>query len=415
MARKNRTTDKENIEIDASKMSRKQVIRRVIIIVLLVAVAAVSFASGLTSYFSATKGWNEITVSSSIMTGEEFTFVYNLGAGDVSANTENKAITSLYTSALETTYQLFNVYEEYDDVVNLKTINDNPNQELVVDDILYSAFERLLEADNRYIYLGPIYYYYDYVFSALSDYEASQYDHMIDEVLIEETSEIMEFVNSEDDVYIELLADNTIILHVSEEYMNYIEEHELSGVYIDFYWMKNAFITDYVAEIMIENGYTNGVISSYDGYTRCLDTSGDNSFVQNVYALDSDGEAVLTCLMTYSEPYTMVRFQNFSTIDYSYLTYTYEDGTIRTRYLSMDDASSKYAITTLIGYSESESCVDIMLELCDLYIDDELDTSLLTEQDLYYIYVMDNTIYYNDSTIVLSDYADEYSGSYISD
>ena len=35
--------------------------------------------------------------------------------------------------------------------------------------------------------------------------------------------------------------------------------------------MKNAFITDYVADVMIENGYTLGSLTSYDGFTRNLD------------------------------------------------------------------------------------------------------------------------------------------------
>lgn len=35
--------------------------------------------------------------------------------------------------------------------------------------------------------------------------------------------------------------------------------------------MKNAFITDYVADVMIDNGYTLGSLTSYDGFTRNLD------------------------------------------------------------------------------------------------------------------------------------------------
>lgn len=58
-------------------------------------------------------------------------------------------------------------------------------------------------------------------------------------------------------------------LEVSEEYQNWMAENGYE-TYLDFYWMKNAFIVDYLADLMIENGYIRGAISSYDGFNRNL-------------------------------------------------------------------------------------------------------------------------------------------------
>ena len=59
-------------------------------------------------------------------------------------------------------------------------------------------------------------------------------------------------------------------MSVSDDYLAFAEKNFISD-FIDFSWMKNAFITDYVADVMIDNGYTLGSLTSYDGFTRNLD------------------------------------------------------------------------------------------------------------------------------------------------
>lgn len=58
--------------------------------------------------------------------------------------------------------------------------------------------------------------------------------------------------------------------------------------------MKNAFITDYVADVMIDNGYTLGSLTSYDGFTRNLDqTSAITKLNAGGYIRDSRGKCGL--------------------------------------------------------------------------------------------------------------------------
>jgi hypothetical protein len=46
--------------------------------------------------------------------------------------------------------------------------------------------------------------------------------------------------------------------------------------YIDFAWLTNAFIIDEVANALLARGYTNGYVSSYEGYVRYLDAENNN-------------------------------------------------------------------------------------------------------------------------------------------
>ena len=58
-----------------------------------------------------------------------------------------------------------------------------------------------------------------------------------------------------------------------DEYADFASQNDI-GEYPDFFWLKNAFIVDYIAEHLAENSYIHGTITTYDGYTRHLGGAG---------------------------------------------------------------------------------------------------------------------------------------------
>ena len=93
-----------------------------------------------------------------------------------------------------------------------------------------------------------------------------------------------------EEIDLKLLDNNKIILFVSEDYLSYADETGFSN-FIDFSFMKNAVIIDYVADLMQKNGYTAGSITSYDGFTRNLDNS-NTSYTYTIF--DRVGQTVYT-------------------------------------------------------------------------------------------------------------------------
>ena len=79
-----------------------------------------------------------------------------------------------------------------------------------------------------------------------------------------------------------MLGDNKVCLNVSDEYLAFLQENGVDSL-IDFGWLKNAFVVDYLAEVMIARGYTLGAITSYDGYTRNFDSL-NTEYAFNVFA-----------------------------------------------------------------------------------------------------------------------------------
>ena len=57
---------------------------------------------------------------------------------------------------------------------------------------------------------------------------------------------------------VELLGDNQIKLVIGEAYRNYLDAYEITE-YLDFGWLTNAFIVDYVAELAGEGSLTSPV------------------------------------------------------------------------------------------------------------------------------------------------------------
>ncbi len=48
------------------------------------------------------------------------------------------------------------------------------------------------------------------------------------------------------------------------------------GSFIDFSWMRNAFIADYLAEGLAARGFGKGALTSFDGFARNLEQGGED-------------------------------------------------------------------------------------------------------------------------------------------
>jgi len=185
--------------------------------------------------------------------------------------------------------------------------------------------------------------------------------------------------------------------------------------FIDFSWMKNAFIIDYIADTFLEYGYTNGCITSYDGFVRNLDDRG-TAYSFAVYSR-SGNEINQPAILHYSGTRSLVYLRNYMLSEKdAYHYYEMEDGKIRTIYLDPADGLCKSAVNDLISYSNDLGCAEILLSVCSIYIANELDTAkldALTEYGIYSVYMHEGELMYNDSE--LTEEAGEDGSVYLSE
>ena len=105
-------------------LSEKNVGRRILLVVLLLAIGSGFLVYGFMNFLHGDSGWREISVKAGadLNCGEDFTLKYNVGASGVSAGGEAKALSLLYTDAAVKGYRLFNIDESFEDVTNLYDI-----------------------------------------------------------------------------------------------------------------------------------------------------------------------------------------------------------------------------------------------------------------------------------------------------
>ena len=209
---------------------------------------------------------------------------------------------------------------------------------------------------------------------------------------------------------------------MSEDYLAFAEKNYISD-FIDFSWMKNAFITDYVADVMIDNGYTLGSLTSYDGFTRNLDqtsaiaklnagsdssetTDGNAFYSFNMY--DRQGNVIYPAgVMHYNGARSIVSLHNYPMSDkekYNY--YEFKSGDIRTRYADTTDGLCKSAVNNMAAYADDMGCAEILLKVSPVYIADTMDTEAvknLAENGIQTIYGENSVLYYTDRSLELTE------------
>lgn len=410
----NRTVKNRNVPnvkpVDKVRLSEKHTRWKFAAVILLLVIAMIAFSYGMVSCFSGETGWRTIEVSSSAETNcsSEFVFQYHIGASGISAAAENRELTSLYTDATVKAYQLFNTDEHVADSKNLFYINRHPNEEMEVDEVLYQAFALLEKSQNRNLYLAPVYVEYQNLFFCRDDSEAANFDPYQNEDMRAYVAEVAAYAASAENVNLELLGNNRIILHVSDEYQKYAQDNAITN-YIDFYWMKNAFIIDYLADVITAHGYTAGSLSSYDGFTRNLDDSG-KTYALNLY--ERNAQTVYpVAIMQYSQARSIVSLRNYrmNNLDL-YRFYEWADGEIRSPYVDIADGLCKTAVNDLTAYSDEAGCAEILSYMMPVYIAEEFDEEQIkawAQKKIYTVYCQEGVICYNDSSLILTDLYDK--------
>ena len=185
----------------------------------------------------------------------------------------------------------------------------------------------------------------------------------------------------------------------------YAEENGIE-VFVDFFRAKNAFVIDYFADVLQENGYTNGSISSYDGYVRNLDNSGEGYYI-NLF--DSNNDYVYNAAkLNYTNALSIVSLRSFPMGEmdgYDFYVSSVSGNSIPP-YVDINDGLYKTATDSLVSYSKTLGCSDILMMILDKYVAEELDVNAinaLTDSDLYTILFEDATVIYNAPDAVITD------------
>ena len=335
-------------------------------------VAALAFGYAINNMLQAPAGWQTVEAGSS-KTGitQYFTLNYNFCAAGGNATKERKAVSAIYTQALDHAYRVLSNLED-SQYTGLAALNASPNREITVDPLLYAALRTVEEGGTRQLYFAPLREQYNSLFTADTDEAAAEWDPYLTESVGEYVRELAAYANDPAMIQVTLLPGNRVRLDVSEEYLAYAEENELT-TFVDFGYLLNAFLCDAAADALAEKGYTGGIISSFDGYVRALC---DEELAVSLYDL-VDGKIVRTGEAVYHGPAALVVCRSFPLNPLEQLTYhCYADGSLRGPYIGQDGLL-RTAASSLTALDRQGSAASLALKAAEAFAAETLDETML--------------------------------------
>ena len=405
MRNSNRGKDLPHVRpVQRIELSESHVKLRMILIVVLLAIATVAIVIGLSSALKTEPGWQEIRVASVKMNcGEEFTLSYDFTNAGSAATAQSKALTTLYSTACENAFLMFSPDVSGEGTANVYDLNARPNETLTVDPVLYQALSLIQQYGNRNLYLGAVYAEYNRIFWAENEVEAASYDPVQNPELVGDLAQLAAFANDPAMIDVQLLGNNQVKLMVAEEYLSFVKDNEIEKL-IDFGWMKNAFIADHLAQVLTENGYTDGYIASFDGFTRNLDQRA-NTYSINLF--DRIGFDIYhSAVMRYEAPASIVSLRDYPLGQSDQRNYyAFPGGHIASFLIDPADGMCKASVDSLIAYGKNQSCAEILLQLVPVFIADTFSNSRLLElasSDIHSLWCEGQSIYHTDAQVDLT-------------
>ncbi len=364
--------------VERIELSEKSPKKRLIVVIALVAFALLMFGIAIFSALEQPAGWTQIEPSyvTADSVASEFVFNYYLGASGASPQDEYRELSALYAELCHSAYTLFDADLAFEDVKNLYYISTHIGEEISVNPALYDAFALFEQYGSRQLYAAPYYDQYSNLFSMTEDGMAVEFDPYSNTELAQYYAQIAEYINDESHIKLELLGNNKVKLTLSDEYKSFAEANYIDR-FLDFYWMKNAFVVDFIADAIEKNGFVYGYIVSKDGFTRNLDP-GDTLYSMNLPA-KYEGEFYNSARYDYKGRNSIVFLRSYKAQATDEIYYTYKNGEVRHAYVDVTDGLCRASLDGLIAYSKDRSCAEVLIEMIPVFIADELDSASLTE------------------------------------
>lgn len=385
-------------KITRIEVSEKHFRLRAVLAIGFLVLGIVAIAYGLSSLLNKEAGWQAVEATpSGLSCAADFQLQYDFSEDGSGATAAYRRISQLYTKAVEEGYRIFSADVLEDGLCNVAYLNQHVNETVTVDPALYEALRLAADYDARSIFLAPAYREYERVFLAESEGEASRYDPTQNPDVMAYIQDIAAFSNSEQDISLEFYDNYQVRLQLSDACLAFTEEYGIEG-WMDFSWLKNAFLIDYLAQCLADNGFTNGYLASYDGFTRNLDSRG-LSYSLNLF--NRSGNSVdIPAVLQYDRPISIVFLRNYPLSDADqWHYYGFADGRIATIFLDAADGVSKSSLDNLVSYSEGLGCAEVLLKMLPVFVSDSFEENglaYLARDGVYSVWFEGDTLCYNE-------------------
>ena len=260
------------------------------------------------------------------------------------------------------------------------------------------------------MFYAPYYDEYTSLFLCVDENEAYNFDPKRNPEVEQYINSLSAYVGDKNHVSLTFGENNTLRLNVSDEYLAFAEDYGITS-YVDLYWMKNAFVVDYIAKQLMENGFYFGSLSTFDGYVRNLDKGSGYIYGFNLY--DKVGDTVNpAAIMKYSGQISVVNYRSYPMTDLDAPYYSEDaDGNTLSKYIGGNGYPAS-ATGSLVMFSREKSCAEILASTMEYYLADTLDTAEVENiPEISCVYCEDSKVVTNstDEKISFDSFYDGYT------
>ncbi len=373
-------------------VSGKHVKLRIALVIIFLAIAVAGFTIGIVSIGNNDEGFYVINASNDTEVptyGKDIsgTFYFDGKSRDIK-NKVNKA-TDLLSSNLKTSYTLFDETKTYVGKTNIATINEHPNKEIEVSNVLYNVLSEALEKthknENYSIYSSAIYNFWDVIYS-LKEEDKKSVDPKFNDDNRQKLEKIVEY-SKENHVKIELFEGNKVKLFVSDECKAFRIANEISDPYISLNVLKEAYRLKMLADEFVKESITSGYFSTASG--NLISLQGNKNPVYQLY--DRENKTTIRyALINFESPSCATSLRRFVIKERDYIPfYELDDGTIRNSIININTGYGDQVYTSSTLLFKSINIVDsyYLSNYFSCLSENEIKEKIgAYEEEIYYIY-----------------------------
>ncbi len=276
---------------------------KLVVFILAVAVAVAFITNGVVNIGHKDPGYYKVEVTPQVNVAtfdSGLTFMYYADGSSNDIKHKLNEASAAYSQALDRCYKLLDEDDEYENYVNIATLNHNLGKEYAVSDELYfaltDAYAKTLDNTGYSMFTGALHGEWRTI---LYLSEPRDFDPLINADTQIRLSDIARAANAPDAVALTIVdADKRIVrLDCSAEYVELLRSYENNDAYMSLNTLKDAYLLQLVSDSMRKAGFDDGYMYTESGISYTFDRS---DMVYGIYGFT--GSEVAEAAAVIAEP-----------------------------------------------------------------------------------------------------------------
>ena len=254
---------------------KKKLIIRIVLFAIVFIVAVLAITNGVLQIGRKKTGFTEITEAAdeeAILYGSDYKLMYYASGSQAEIKELCNKVSADYSRILQELYKLTDPRKEYEDMVNLATLNRRPGEKLEIPELLFNILEDALrktqEGKGYSVFSGV---FYDEWNTILMLDEPLEYEPLLNSEQKARFEQINAFRDIEGTFSLELdQTKKTAVFAFSGEYRDLRSELESDAPVLDLGLLREAYVAENVIRELEKLGYHDGYLETAGGLTVCM-------------------------------------------------------------------------------------------------------------------------------------------------